>query len=82
MADNDSGSLCGATFVDQDFETFLKSVFPDGPKRWDIIEPEKRRKMLNNEWEHGIKPDFDGTNGDWDLDLFVGHKRVPLTMTS
>ncbi|RYP25624.1 hypothetical protein DL767_008335 [Monosporascus sp. MG133] len=76
------GALCGATFLDQDFQLFMKKKFPGGSKAWDKAEPVAISKFLNSEWEHGIKCDFDGSDRTWILDLPKRSKRGQLEVTS
>lgn len=77
-----AGALCGGTFLDQDFEQFIKKRFPGGVKAWNKTEPVTVSKFLNTEWEHGIKPDFDGTDRTWTLDLPKRCKRGQLDVTA
>ncbi|RYP44143.1 hypothetical protein DL768_009378 [Monosporascus sp. mg162] len=76
------GDLCGATFLDQDFQLFMKKKFPGGTKSWENAEPAAISKFLNSEWEHGIKCDFDGSDRTWILDLPKRGKRGQLEVTS
>lgn len=76
------GALCGGTFLDQDFVRFMKRRFPGGTKAWDKTGPTTISKFLHSEWEHGIKPDFDGTDRTWTLDLPKRGKRGQLEVTA
>ncbi|RYP57007.1 hypothetical protein DL769_009761 [Monosporascus sp. CRB-8-3] len=76
------GALCGATFLDQDFQLFIKKKFPGGIKAWEKTDPASISKFMNNEWEHGIKCDFDGSDRTWILDLPKRGKRGQLEVTS
>ncbi|RYO89266.1 hypothetical protein DL766_000903 [Monosporascus sp. MC13-8B] len=76
------GALCGATFLDQDFQLFVKKKIPGGYKAWENTEPAAISKFLNSEWEHGIKCDFDGSDRTWILDLPKRGKRGQLEVTS
>ncbi|RYP20439.1 hypothetical protein DL765_002815 [Monosporascus sp. GIB2] len=76
------GALCGATFLDQDFQLFIKKKIPGGNKAWENTEPAAISKFLNSEWEHGIKCDFDGSDRTWILDLPKRGKRGQLEVTS
>ncbi|KAI1735230.1 hypothetical protein F4680DRAFT_453138 [Xylaria scruposa] len=72
------GALCGATFVDTAFETHMKRRV--GPKSWDDMEVSAVRKMMNNEWEHGIKKDFDGSQEKYCIDLPKKNKRGQINI--
>ncbi|KAL1835623.1 hypothetical protein VTJ49DRAFT_6307 [Mycothermus thermophilus] len=52
------GGLCGAVFVDEAFVQILKKKF--GQKAWDKMEGRSRHRIIHDEWEHGIKPMFNG----------------------
>ncbi|KAI0467976.1 hypothetical protein F4859DRAFT_506405 [Xylaria cf. heliscus] len=67
------GALCGATFVDSAFETLIEQRV--GRKSWRYMEPSAIRKMMNSEWEHGIKKDFDGSQEKYCIDLPKRNKR-------
>lgn len=60
------GALCGGVFPDAGFEEFMKKAV--GASRWRRMQPTVVKKMINGDWEHGIKPEFDGTDLRW----FVG----------
>ncbi|KAI0124242.1 hypothetical protein BJ170DRAFT_712255 [Xylariales sp. AK1849] len=72
------GALCGTTFLDEDFESFMKKTITS--KVWDEMDRADIAKMLNNEWEHGIKPDFDGSGKSWVVDLPKRGKRGQLLL--
>ncbi|KAI0023286.1 hypothetical protein F4780DRAFT_777062 [Xylariomycetidae sp. FL0641] len=74
------GALCGATFLDQDFGDFLKKRV--GSEAWEKLDPSDIKKMMNNEWEHGIKCDFDGTERPYVVDLPKRGKRGQLKITT
>ncbi|KAI0439053.1 hypothetical protein F4803DRAFT_568959 [Xylaria telfairii] len=67
------GGLCGATFVDSAFEALMEQRV--GRKSWKYMEPCAIRKMMNSEWEHGIKKDFDGSQEKYCIDLPKRNKR-------
>lgn len=60
------GALCGGVFPDAGFEAFLRKAM--GYSHWSRMQPTTIKKMINDDWEHGIKPEFDGTDRPW----FVG----------
>jgi hypothetical protein len=49
-----SGKLCGAIFLDEDFEGLIKQFIGDA---WDVPESDKR-DLMNGQWENGIKRTF------------------------
>ncbi|KAJ4401979.1 hypothetical protein N0V85_005403 [Neurospora sp. IMI 360204] len=51
------GGLCGAVFVDEAFNDLLKSKFPK--KKWNAMETTSRHRLIHDEWETGIKQQFD-----------------------
>ncbi|KAI0858320.1 actin-like ATPase domain-containing protein [Xylaria cubensis] len=67
------GALCGATFVDSAFEALMEQRV--GRKSWKCMEVSAIKKMMNNEWEHGIKKDFDGSQEKYCIDLPKRNKR-------
>ncbi|KAI1810431.1 hypothetical protein GGS20DRAFT_594370 [Poronia punctata] len=72
------GALCGATFVDNAFASFIQNKV--GPQSWRRMETTAIRKMMNNEWEHGIKKDFDGSQTKYTIDLPKKNKRGQLNV--
>jgi hypothetical protein len=57
----DQGGLCGAVFLDQDFEALMEQLTGDA---WEV--PRSAIKhMMNSNWENGIKRGFDGGEKDW-----------------
>ncbi|KAI0453565.1 hypothetical protein F5B21DRAFT_525719 [Xylaria acuta] len=72
------GALCGATFVDTAFESLMKRRV--GSKSWESMEIPAIRKMMNNEWEHGIKKDFDGSQEKYSIDLPKRNKRGQINI--
>ncbi|KAF5005551.1 hypothetical protein FDECE_8012 [Fusarium decemcellulare] len=65
------GDLCGAMFLDESFFVILKKLIPE-----DILEKMEDhdfRKIMNDEWEHGIKPSVSKESKSWDIPLpFAG----------
>ncbi|KAF5713871.1 hypothetical protein FMUND_7702 [Fusarium mundagurra] len=51
------GDLCGGVFLDEAFIRFVKRKSPRGT--WFPVTKTEERKFLNDEWEHGIKPQFE-----------------------
>ncbi|RYP78704.1 hypothetical protein DL771_000371 [Monosporascus sp. 5C6A] len=73
-----NGALYGATFVDQEFESLLKSQV--GARIWRSIPLHLSKKVMNDDWEHNIKKtsDIDKT---WTIDLPTRLKRCTVTIT-
>ncbi|KAI0553202.1 hypothetical protein F4679DRAFT_600159 [Xylaria curta] len=61
------GALCGGTFLDKEFEAFLKNAV--GEVSWNKMNESDIRRMMNNEWEHGIKEAFSGEPDYYTLEL-------------
>lgn len=55
-----SGGLCGAVFLDEDFEILMQQCL--GDDFWNKIEPNSMRKLMHMDWENGIKRGFNGVN--------------------
>jgi hypothetical protein len=51
-----TGKLCGAIFLDEEFEKFIRQVIG---KKWTELSQGSIKKLMNNEWENGIKRSFD-----------------------
>ncbi|KAI0973390.1 hypothetical protein F4678DRAFT_477857 [Xylaria arbuscula] len=73
-------ALCGATFLDREFESLLKSVV--GNKTWHKMKGVDIKRMMNNEWQHGIKTAFDGESDDYTVELPNHTNRMPLQFCS
>ena len=61
------GDLCGGVFVDEAFTKVLKNRF--GANKWNSMEGRHRYRLLNEEWEHGIKLQFDGSHREWHITI-------------
>lgn len=60
-----SGKLCGAVFLDQDFEALMKQWIGDA---WNV--PDSVIKtLMSTQWENGIKRGFDGKDRNWKITL-------------
>ena len=60
-----SGKLCGAVFLDQEFEALMKQVVGDA---WNV--PESVIKtFMNSQWENGVKRGFEGQDKSWKITL-------------
>ncbi|GAW13738.1 hypothetical protein ANO14919_031270 [Xylariales sp. No.14919] len=74
------GALCGGTYLDKEFESFLKMSI--GEFSWAKMNKSDIRKMMNNEWEHGIKAAFKGELDSYTVDLPSRAQREPLQFFS
>ncbi|KAI1742898.1 hypothetical protein F4680DRAFT_471799 [Xylaria scruposa] len=61
------GALCGGTFLDKEFESFLKNAV--GEVSWNKMNESDIRRLMNNEWEHGIKEAFSGEPDYYTIEL-------------
>ncbi|CAP65369.1 uncharacterized protein PODANS_6_8790 [Podospora anserina S mat+] len=57
------GGLCGAVFVDEAFTDILKRKF--GKNKWRKLGDDARHRIQHDEWENGIKTQFDGSYREW-----------------
>ncbi|KAH7385573.1 hypothetical protein DE146DRAFT_759800 [Phaeosphaeria sp. MPI-PUGE-AT-0046c] len=64
------GDLCGAVFIDDEFEGFLQSEV--GRRKWASLNSDLRRRIMTSQWEHGIKRQFENTvaSRKWVVDIF------------
>ncbi|KAI0533317.1 hypothetical protein GGR58DRAFT_521805 [Xylaria digitata] len=74
------GALCGGTLLDKEFESFLKDAI--GKASWNMMNKSDIRRMMNNEWEHGIKGAFKGQPGYYTVELPGRAQRAPLKFSS
>jgi hypothetical protein len=51
-----AGKLCGAIFLDEEFEKFIRQTMG---KTWMELSQGSIKKLMNDEWENGIKRSFD-----------------------
>lgn len=69
--------------VDQEFKTYLKDRM--GPATWNKASLSDIEKVINDDWEYGIKRNFTGDNGNsevWDLFFPEGTLRHYIALTS
>ncbi|PNP54385.1 hypothetical protein THARTR1_05592 [Trichoderma harzianum] len=61
------GKLCGATFLDEMFLTALRSkINKVSPNAFEILEENGGlSRIMHNDWENGIKPQFRNSNQHW-----------------
>ncbi|KAF4449449.1 hypothetical protein F53441_7311 [Fusarium austroafricanum] len=83
------GDLCGGVFLDEAFMRFIKNKSRECT--WNAVKKSDKRKFLNDQWEHGIKPQFENQRRTWPLDLPENcvrtqsqglRRRVTLELTS
>jgi hypothetical protein len=60
------GKLCGAVFMDQDFEGLIKLLI--GDEAWKAP-TSAVKELLNSQWENGIKRGFDDQPKEWKVRL-------------
>ncbi|KAK3390828.1 hypothetical protein B0H63DRAFT_539285 [Podospora didyma] len=59
---------CRCCLCDECFADLLRRKFTTS--KWRKMTPETRAKLLHDEWEHGIKPQFDGRDGlSWQFNM-------------
>ena len=61
----ESGDFCGALDVDRAFENHVKLF----RKYMNNLPVNVEKQFMEREWEHGVKRNFDGSNGPWIVDL-------------
>ncbi|KAL7973792.1 hypothetical protein HDV63DRAFT_413813 [Trichoderma sp. SZMC 28014] len=73
------GKLCGATFLDELFLAILREKLDQiSPDTWKTLEETGALgRIMNNDWENGIKPQFRNTDQHWMIQIPVkGPKRT------
>ncbi|KAF5248740.1 hypothetical protein FAUST_79 [Fusarium austroamericanum] len=61
------GELCGGVFLDEEFLELIKGKVTPGS--WPSVSIAEQNKLLDKEWEHGIKPQFSNQNRTWQVNL-------------
>ncbi|EFQ35937.1 uncharacterized protein GLRG_11045 [Colletotrichum graminicola M1.001] len=62
------GELCGGVFLDEAFVNLIKDKVTT--KAWDNVPKAEAANVLNGDWEHGIKQQFDGKHDrQWHIQL-------------
>ncbi|KAL3964035.1 hypothetical protein ACCO45_001039 [Purpureocillium lilacinum] len=83
------GDLCGGIFLDEEFLKLIERSL--GADIFSGLTKIEKRKLLNDNWEHTIKPQFDGKQTTWEVEYLPascqragrGTKRPrPLTFDS
>ncbi|EHK15658.1 uncharacterized protein TRIVIDRAFT_38815 [Trichoderma virens Gv29-8] len=67
------GKLCGATFVDERFRHLLESKIPLAT--WERLGEDGVARLMNNEWENGIKPQFRSDGRKWTIQIPVTSRK-------
>lgn len=73
MANTNTGKLCGATFVDERFRNLVKSKLL--PSTWEKLGEDGIARLMNNEWENGIKPQFCNDGREWSIHIPISSKK-------
>ncbi|KAI0408294.1 hypothetical protein F4802DRAFT_618481 [Xylaria palmicola] len=73
-------ALCGGAFLDNEFEMFLKCFV--GEESWSMMSESDIRRMMNNEWEHGIKKAFHGEPDYYTVELPNSVQHAPMKFSS
>ncbi|KZL87999.1 hsp70 family chaperone [Colletotrichum incanum] len=61
------GDLCGGVFLDEAFVNLIKKKVTS--QAWDNVPKDEATNVLNGDWEHGIKQQFDSQMRDWHIKL-------------
>lgn len=61
-----TGGLCGAIFLDQDFEALMEQLVGDA---WTGVPAGVIKGLMNVQWENGIKRGFEGQERKWRITL-------------
>ncbi|KAK1574456.1 uncharacterized protein LY79DRAFT_593272 [Colletotrichum navitas] len=65
------GELCGGVFLDEAFVNLIKDKVT--AQAWDNVPKDEAANVLNGDWEHGIKQQFDGQKDrQWHIKLPSG----------
>ncbi|KAK4079305.1 hypothetical protein Trihar35433_410 [Trichoderma harzianum] len=67
------GKLCGATFVDERFRHLLKNKI--SPASWQKLGEDGVTRLINNEWENGIKSQFCNDGRKWTIQLPIASRK-------
>ncbi|UKZ77423.1 hypothetical protein TrVFT333_005144 [Trichoderma virens FT-333] len=67
------GKLCGATFVDERFRQLLASKIPLAS--WKKLGEDGIARLINNEWENGIKPQFCNDGRKWTIQVPIASRK-------
>lgn len=60
-----SGKLCGAVFLDQEFEALMEQVLGEA---WEVPDS-VIRAFMSSQWENGVKRGFEGQDKNWKITL-------------
>ncbi|KAJ4996040.1 Hsp70 family chaperone [Colletotrichum sp. SAR 10_66] len=64
------GGLCGGVFLDEAFIGLMKRRMTT--HIWNNLPKDEIKKLMNGDWEHGIKQQFEGDDQDWPVEVPVG----------
>ncbi|KAL7950826.1 hypothetical protein V8C42DRAFT_359648 [Trichoderma barbatum] len=67
------GKLCGATFVDERFRHLLKNKIPLAS--WEKLGEDGVARLINSEWENGIKPQFCNDGRKWTIQIPIASRK-------
>ncbi|KAL7936288.1 hypothetical protein V8C35DRAFT_333334 [Trichoderma chlorosporum] len=67
------GKLCGATFVDERFRHLLKTKMT--LVSWEKLGEDGVARLINNEWENGIKPQFCNDGRKWTIQVPIASRK-------
>jgi hypothetical protein len=62
-----SGGLCGAVYLDQAFEAFIRTKV--GRTDYDKLPEKVKAKAFDSDWEHSIKRSYRGGTDAWPVDI-------------
>ncbi len=86
MSDLNVGDLCGGIFLDEEFLKLIERSL--GADIFSGLTKIEKRKLLNDNWEHTIKPQFDGKQTTWEVEYLPascqragGGKKRPRPLT-
>jgi hypothetical protein len=74
MSDSQLGGLCGGVFLDEAFLKLIKNKVPCTKNKvpkgtWNFAGHVDEKKFLNDQWKHGMKPQFENQRRTWPVDL-------------
>ncbi|RFU72728.1 hypothetical protein TARUN_9531 [Trichoderma arundinaceum] len=67
------GRLCGATFVDEGFRLLLREKLP--LNTWERLGEDGIARLMNSEWENGIKPQFCNDGRKWSIQVPISSRK-------
>ncbi|KAF6790673.1 Hsp70 family chaperone [Colletotrichum sojae] len=67
------GALCGGVFLDEAFIKLMKRKVNE--RNWNSLPAGEVKKLLNGDWEHGIKQQYEGQEQEWPVELPVTQQK-------